>query len=91
METDVAVIPDDAHLDRYLEYPRRAHPVVKACFVSVMEDGLVIHLDRALPSMCVFRRTGVDVDDRAAAWQRRRPGADSDSKPSRRADANEPP
>ena len=67
MKSRVAVIPDDAHLDRYLFYPRRAHPVIKECLVGIMERGIAVHFDHELPSMCAFRRADVDVGD-ASAW-----------------------
>ena len=59
MSSRTAVVPDDTHLDRYLEYPRRAHPQMKAVFVEAMENGVVMHVQHALPSKCIFQRTEI--------------------------------
>lgn len=58
MSIPMSVIPDDEHLERYLEYPRPVDPLMKEAFVEALEDGLVEHLEHGLSTKCVFRRTG---------------------------------
>ena len=64
MSGRAAIVPDDDYLERYLEYPRRAHPLMKQVFIELMQDGSVEHLEHDLPSICVFRGTGVGVTSR---------------------------
>jgi hypothetical protein len=59
MSTTMSVIPDDEHLERYLEYPRPAHPLMKEVFVEAMEDRVIEHLEHGPRTKCVFRRIGV--------------------------------
>ena len=55
MSSRTAVVPDDDHLDRYLEYPRLAHPQMKVVFVEAMENGVVMHVQHALPTTDTIR------------------------------------
>jgi len=68
MSSRTAVVPDDDHLDRYLEYPRRAHPQMKAVFVEAMENGVVVHVLHALPSRCIFQRSEVPSSATPSSW-----------------------
>ena len=68
MRSRAAVVPDDDHLERYLEYPRRAHPRMKQVFIDLMLEGSVEHLEHDLPSICVFRGTGVSPTPTDRAW-----------------------
>lgn len=59
MSISMSRLPDDEHLERFVEYPRRAHPLMKQVLVEAMESGAIVHVDHQLPSMCVFERTAV--------------------------------
>ena len=59
-------VPDDTHLERYLEYPRPAHPAMKSLLIDAMEQGMIAHSEHTLPSKCVF--TSRIWDPAQASW-----------------------